>query len=229
MTPADRPALHAAIRAFIAGGPGELEPLALALHADQVAANPALAALSSGVRARSIETIPAVPVPLFRDLDLRAFGGDPAVVFRTSGTTTGGAARGTHALRDTLLYDLGARAHYRAMVPDAPGRVVSLVSHAPDSSLGHMTTLFADTLLPFFTDGQVDPAAWAALDQPCFLATTAFALDALLAFPGRAGWTPGAWSWSPGGSRASRSGSTPRSCTGRCRASAPCGWWASMG
>lgn len=181
----------AALRAFIADGRGDREALALDLFRRQVARNPAYAAIAAGAEPRALHEIPAVPVDLFRELPLRSFDGPPAARFRTSGTTSGGAARGEHALADTGLYDLAAPLGFRRVVPDAPRRVVSLVPHDPDSSLGHMVAGFADPLLPFFVDGALRPGAWDALRPPCFLAATAFALDALLAGPGEAALGPG--------------------------------------
>jgi len=175
-----------ALRAFIATGVGDREALALALHRWQVERNPAYAAISGGAVPTRITEIPAVPVDLFRELPLRSFAGPPAAVFRTSGTTSGGHARGAHALADTSLYDLAAPLGFRRRLPDAPRRVVSLVPHDPDSSLGHMVAGLADELLPFFVDGALRPGVWTALRPPTFLAATAFALDALLAGEGRA-------------------------------------------
>jgi hypothetical protein len=171
--------------------PADLEPIALDLFRWQVAHNPAYRRIAAGAEPRRLDEIPAVPVALFRDVDLRAFEGQAGATFRTSGTTSAGAHRGAHPMRDTVVYERAARTWFETVVPDAPGRVVSLVSHEPDSSLGHMVAAFATELLPFFRDGAVDPAVWGALRDPCFLAATAFALDGLLAGAGTAHLGPG--------------------------------------
>ncbi|MBM4392481.1 MAG: hypothetical protein FJ090_15275 [Deltaproteobacteria bacterium] len=158
------------------------EALFLDAYRYQQAASPLLARLWTA-EARGIEDIPAVPVALFKDLDLGPVPPLPGdVLFRTSGTT--GSARGVHRSRDTLLYDLGAVAHYREMVRAGPARVVSICPVDADSSLGHMVALFGPVEAYF--DGAVSAGAWAALQAPCLLATTAFALDALFATEGAA-------------------------------------------
>lgn len=153
--------MKAAVRDFVVHG-GDFDALALALFAWQRARNPAYARIAGDVVPRRVEDIPAVPVALFKELPLTCFPVEEArVTFLTSGTTSG--RRGAHRLRDTDLYDLAAPLHFHACVPRAPTRVHSLVSHDPDSSLGHMVALF----------GEPGP-----LVGPVFLAATAFALDA---------------------------------------------------
>jgi hypothetical protein len=71
---------------------------------------------------------------------------------------------------------------FRACVPDAPTRVVSMCPTDADSSLGHMVALFGDVTATM--------DAWPHLADPVFLASTAFALDALLSTPGEAALTP---------------------------------------
>ncbi len=171
-----------------------LEPLALELHAWQRVQSPVVDALSGAATATRLEEIPAVPVQLYKELEIATFPvAEARVVFRTSGTTQG--TRGTVYLRDTSLYDLGARAHAHACISDLPRRVVSLCSHAEDSSLGHMVADFAGhTQVRCFdpTHG-VSPDTWAELratDEPCFVACTAFALDALFEQPGSAALDP---------------------------------------
>ncbi len=173
--------LHARVVAAIETGHAP-EALFLESFRWQREQNPLLRRMLTG-EPRSVREIPAVPVALFKDLDL---GPSPAlptdVVFRTSGTTS--STRGVHRSRDTSLYDLGATTHLRRRVPELPGRVVSLCPSDADSSLGHMVRLLGEPI-PCFGDA-VDPRTWALLDEPCFLACTAFALDALFATPGQA-------------------------------------------
>ena len=96
------------IARFIRTGDGDFGSLALELHAWQRENNSDLAAFVAGSPPTRWEDIPAVPVALFRDLSLTSFDpAETAVVFRTSGTTSG--RRGAVRLRDTELYDLGAR------------------------------------------------------------------------------------------------------------------------
>ncbi len=180
-------------------GEGDFLTLALDLYRHQVARNPTYAALAEGAQPRSIAEIPAVPVALFQSLPLTCFPPEDAtVVFRTSGTT--GSARGVQRLRDTTLYDLGAWRHFWGSGAEERGRppspvlasVASLCPTDADSSLGHMVARFASALgaappLALFGPDGLAPDAWArlsALPGPTFLASTAFALDALFAQPG---------------------------------------------
>jgi hypothetical protein len=94
---------------------------------------------------------PAVPTDAFKLARVAAFPeADARAIFRTSGTTIG--ARGIHAMRDVGTYDAAALAFGRAaLAHDLPARVPVLVlglspDDAPDSSLGHMTSLFAREL-----------------------------------------------------------------------------------
>ncbi|GDX80449.1 coenzyme F390 synthetase [Deltaproteobacteria bacterium] len=181
--------LDAAIATFIRSGEGDREALAVAAFAHQLATNPTLAAMFGAAHPSRLADIPAVPVSLFKELDL---GPQPPLpsdaLFRTSGTT--GQVRGVHRTRSTRLYDLGAVLHANARVTHRPGRVVSLCPAEPDSSLGHMLRLFG-TVEQCFSDGTVHADTWKRITdvsrtEPIFLAATAFALDALLAMPGNA-------------------------------------------
>lgn len=178
------------IRAFVESG-GDFEATALALWEWQAERCPAYAAMADTPPTR-LEEIPAVPVALFQTLTFTTFSGPPAVTFRTSGTT--GMVRGVVHLQDTTLYDLGAWRHFRARVGSVPSRVASLCPTDADSSLGHMVGEFArrlGSLTPLFEAGQVRADAWervgALVSQgtnPIWLATTAFALDALFQLDG---------------------------------------------
>lgn len=171
------------IRRFLHEG-GDFDALACALFRWQRARNPAYAAMAAGAEPTRAEEIPAVPVALFKALALRSYPpGEPERVFRTSGTT--GTVRGAHHLRDTELYDEGALAWFRACVPDAPRRVVSFCPTEADSSLGHMVGLFGEVEACFSPAG-LAPDSWARLRDPVFVASTAFALDALFAMEGEA-------------------------------------------
>lgn len=177
------------IQALVAaGGPADeaaFEAEVLALYRWQVANNPDYAAFAAGAAPRTWREVPAVPVGLFRDLALTCFPPKQArVVFRTSGTTA--ATSGLHRLRDTDVYDLGAALNAAVAVGPIPARGVSLVSPAPDSSLGHMCRLLAPGLKwYFFPDSGLDrEAALRALqaaDSPVFVPATAFAMADLLA------------------------------------------------
>lgn len=172
------------VRRFVEHG-GDFDAVALALFRWQCAHNPHYAAIAEGLDPQRAEELPAVPVALFKQLALRSF--DPAggeVTFRTSGTT--GQVRGEVHLQDTTLYDFASPRHFRACVPDVPGRIVSLCPDEPDSSLGHMVRLFGD-VTPWFRDGAVTVGE---LEDPVFFATTAFALDAWFAQGGTAALTP---------------------------------------
>lgn len=153
-----------------------------------------------GVDAASIakaSDAPAVPTDAFKAARVATFPPEETrFVFRTSGTTVG--ARGTHEMRTTATYDMGALAFgRRALTGDLPARPVVLVlgpspEEAKDSSLTHMIDLFARDLgaaatakdTYFVQGGVIDVTA---LDQrvarllasggpPVLLLATSFAL-----------------------------------------------------
>jgi hypothetical protein len=165
---------------------------AVALFGAQTAANPIYAAIAEGAAPTRAEDIPAVPVALFKELELCAVPAHEArVTFRTSGTT--GQVRGVVHLRDTDVYDAGSALHAARCVASLPRRAVSLCPTEPDSSLGHMVALLgADGVVPLFSaDVGVAADAWDRIAEeaargPIFLAATAFALDALFTLPGAA-------------------------------------------
>jgi hypothetical protein len=179
-------ALADRIEAFVQswGATEAFGDLALAIHRWQRAGDPVVAALTEREPSTWLE-IPAVPVALFKDLPVGTVRQDePAVVFRTSGTTGGG--RGEHRMRSTALYDLGALAWARRCVPEMPTEVVALLddpARTPDSSLSHMVALFAGDggrATWHVRDGVLDrqdvEARLRSAARPVFLATTAFAL-----------------------------------------------------
>jgi hypothetical protein len=164
------------------------------------------------VRGRGIEPaeladwreIPLVPTRAFKELPLIC--GDPGeaeAVFRTSGTTRGGDARGTHHVRSLSLYRASlvpnASAYLRPELdgPEAragaspPVRVLALLpspDDRPDSSLVHMVGVLAaewdDGGGGFFADEEWrlrDEALQEALERamvdgvPVLVAGTAFA------------------------------------------------------
>jgi hypothetical protein len=172
------------IARFVRTGDGDFGELALALHAWQREHNPDLRALVAGLAAPARwEDIPAVPVALFRDLELTSF--DPSharVVFRTSGTT--GGRRGAVRLEDTALYDLGARIWAERVVGTIPTHGVFLHPDLEDSSLAHMCRSFVRdaTWLGSRTgfDRSAAAAALRTLQAPAFVAGTALAIHDLL-------------------------------------------------
>lgn len=172
------------LEAFVRHGAGDFSSIALALFADQREKNPDYAAFCGDAAPTSWQEIPAVPVALFRDLALTAFPPEEAQhTFRTSGTT---GRRGVHRVKDTALYDLGARLWAERCVGPIPQQGISLVTHSAESSLGHMCQAFCPSLVPFFDPSRgVDvEGAWAALaaaDAPVFVPGTAFAFADLLA------------------------------------------------
>lgn len=180
--------MKARIRELIAaGGPADeaaFEQAALELYRWQVAHNTDYAAFAGRARPGSWREIPAVPVGLFRDLALTCFpASDARIVFRTSGTTA--ERSGYHRLLDTDIYDIGALAHARRCLGEIPEIGVSLVSHAPWSSLGHMCADFCPGLIRCFSpeaglDRARAIAALKAATRPIFVPATAFALADLL-------------------------------------------------
>lgn len=183
-----RDALRDRIARFVAAALAPLphepfETLALDLHRWQSTHDPVLEALGPS-NVTHWTQIPAVPVGLFKELPVGTVRRDePAVVFRTSGTTGGG--RGEHRMRSTALYDFGAVAWARRCVPGMPAQIVALLddpTHAPDSSLSHMVDHFGPATWHVH-DGVLDPVSLAdalTTEHPVFVATTAFALAAWL-------------------------------------------------
>jgi len=181
--------IAAYVRAALVDGP-EPEPfdgLAVAVHRWQRAFDPVLDALATtpADAVRGALDVPAVPVSLFKDLPVGTVGDDDAaVVFRTSGTTGGG--RGTHRLRSSVLYDLGAQGWHRRCVPDAPTDVLALLTdptEAPDSSLSHMVAGFGEVRWALTASGLDTDAVrrWVGeATAPVYVAATAFALAELL-------------------------------------------------
>jgi hypothetical protein len=167
---------------FIKNG-GNFEETALRLWRWQVERNSEYGRFCGVSRPNTWQNIPAVPVALFRDLNLTCFPPFLAsVAFRTSGTT---GPRGIHRLQDTEVYDLGSLIAMQRIIGSVPQDGVSLVSPSFDSSLGHMCRSFAPKLLQcFLTDvGVLAVDAWNALHQattPIFLPSTGFAMVSLL-------------------------------------------------
>jgi hypothetical protein len=198
-------ALDARVRAVIAA-PEVLDDaaflsLARAIFAHQVVWNAPYAAYARRIGfdrehlPETVADIPAVPSAAFKEATLSTVGARAAIRFETSGTTLGRG--GSHFLESAEVYDAallagfdaalladGARLRYLLLVPDAAKR--------PHSSLGHMMAVVAaqrgDGHTAGFVDGDVldidgflAAAATATREgQPVCIATTAFALVALL-------------------------------------------------
>lgn len=195
----------------------EFDELALAVFAHQLKGSTTYAAYckARGATLESVERwtdIPAVPTRAFKALEFNAHPkGQVATRFKTSGTTAGAAARGTHVVADLELYRASLLPTFaRYLLPE--GRRMPMVCLAlspedhPTSSLSHMLGVVAGELVEL--DGYyVDPdtgldqaGAESALrryseaNEPVLLAGTAFTfvhfLDAManggrtLALPG---------------------------------------------
>jgi hypothetical protein len=173
--------------------------LALDLFAHQIRWNEPYAkyARSRGFDARRmpkrLEEIPAVPAAAFKEFDLTTVGAERAALyFETSGTTVGRGGR--HYLETTRLYDDALMVGFdRAMLDDgARLRYFLLTPDRPHSSLGYMmervVTLRGDERTRRFVRGDdlncdafLNEVGHACDDeQPVCIATTAFALVALL-------------------------------------------------
>jgi Acyl-protein synthetase, LuxE len=143
----------------------------------------------------SWEGIPAVPAPSFRDVRLATFPGDPAIVFETSGTTSGRPGR--HYLETLALYDAAALAAFDRFMLAGNARLryfncVPDPREAPHSSLGYMmhrvSELRGDGETGWYLrDGHLccdaliaDLQRAIADGRPICLAATAFALVHLL-------------------------------------------------
>jgi hypothetical protein len=93
--------------------------------------------------------VPPVPARAFRHADLVC--GTPEVEFRTSGTTSDGAARGRHLIPRLSLYRTAALATFRRFVLPDDARLRCLVllpspDLKPDSSLVRMCAWVGETL-----------------------------------------------------------------------------------
>lgn len=129
---------------------------------------------ATGVTAESVEgwrDIPPVPTAAFRAVELIV--GDPAdaqLRFRTSGTTGGAAARGTHLVRRPETYRASLLGPFRHAMLDgrSAGRLLLLhpaFEPARDSSLGWMLDTVLDELgAP--ESARVEPCGAADRDAP---------------------------------------------------------------
>jgi hypothetical protein len=204
---AESDALHARVQAGMARGAdrGEWQALALDVAAFQIEHVEPVARLSRarlGDRApRSIDEIAALPTDVFRLRRVAAHGPElDARVFRTSGTSEGAAARGSHAFRTLATYEAGALHAARPLLlgDPRPTRAVLLTPSAqalPDSSLSFMVDLFMrelgissahaiDESFGLNIDGAIEALTRAELGgEPTIVLGTAFAyvflLDAL--------------------------------------------------
>ena len=207
-------ALDARIMAAIAAyalDDGAFDALACDVFAHQIRWNAPYAAYarSLGITAtnlpRSAAAIPAVPAAAFKDAILSTTTpANTALWFETSGTTQ--TRSGKHYLESPALYEAALLAGFdRALrADDAPLRYAMLVPdprERPHSSLGYMMATIArdrgDGREGWYLQGdhlQVerlieDVEAAHADGVPVCLATTAFALLALLDHLDDAGWT----------------------------------------
>jgi hypothetical protein len=176
--------LHERIASFMETGNGDFGALALALHAWQRENNADLRAFVGDIPApESWWQIPAVPVSLFRDLALTSFDpSDAKVEFRTSGTTA--ERRGIVRLRDTALYDLGARLHAERSVGPLPTHGMFLHPDRGESSLAHMCRHFVQDATWLVDESGFDRSnagrALRTVRAPVFVAGPAFAFHDLL-------------------------------------------------
>ncbi|MFN8544216.1 MAG: long-chain fatty acid--CoA ligase [Candidatus Binatia bacterium] len=128
------------------GAAPPFEPWALRIFRHQYDRNPPYRTFCDrrGVTPETVvrwEDVPPVPTAAFRGADLAC--GAAEIVFRTSGTTGGGAARGRHLVPCAALYRASALAAFETFVlPDGlHPRVLALLpgpAVRPDSSLVHM-------------------------------------------------------------------------------------------
>lgn len=144
---AEAEALDREILAFIAGGRGDFDGLALRLFAHQFAFNRVYRGYCLR-RGRTPDTVrhwrdvPAVPTAAFKAAEIAAFPVAGAVrTFHTSGTTEG--TPGRHFFETTRLYDAALRAHFAAMMLPDGARPIMLSltpppAEAPHGSLVHM-------------------------------------------------------------------------------------------
>ncbi len=177
----------------------EFDALAARAFTFQCARNPAYAGFAAA-RGRGPGTVsswcdvPPVPTRAFAEMPLVSSGPRPTeAVFRTSGTTRGGARRGEHHVPDLSLYHESLVPSFRAnLLPDgADLQLLSLIpspEEATDSSLSHMIGVVAESLVGaarYFVsaEGNLDDAGLleATLQaedrgEPVLVVATAFAL-----------------------------------------------------
>jgi hypothetical protein len=196
-------ALHARSQSFIRSALAglraseSLDQLALDIARYQAANVPAIERLA---RARGVDlehaqsslAIPAVPTDVFRLTRVAAHPpAEDRVVFRTSGTSQGAAARGEHALRTTATYELGALGFGQQMLwPDRKAMRVAVLApratNLQDSSLSFMLDHFARALgaaTSWHVDDGIDVAGFADAcadarreNEPLLVLATSFAL-----------------------------------------------------
>ena len=140
--------------------------------------------------------LPPVPARAFRERGLVCRGPAQAI-FRTSGTTGGGAERGEHRVPDLSLYHASLLPNFEAhLLPDgARLPMISLIPsplEVPDSSLSHMigvveAELAAETRYFVDRDGRLDERGLrsalrdaAGAGDPVLVVGTAFAFVHLL-------------------------------------------------
>lgn len=148
----------------------DFDDLARRASAHQCERNPAFARFCQvrGVQPGSWSSwrdLPPVPARAFRERGLVSRGPAQAV-FRTSGTTGGGAERGEHRVPDLSLYHASLLPNFEAhLLPDgARLPMLSLIPppcQVPDSSLSHMIGVVEAELAPgtrYFVDrdGRLD-------------------------------------------------------------------------
>lgn len=156
---------------------------------------------------REWEEIPHLPTRAFKTADLVADGGsDPEAVFRTSGTTGGGGARGRHLVRSLSLYRASLLPNFQAfLLPEGSGlptlALLPSPKEAPDSSLSFMVGEVKEKLCQgrggFYADpfeGVQAQVLFQALKEaeavgnPVLLIGTAFAFVHWLEEADREGW-----------------------------------------
>jgi hypothetical protein len=161
--------------------PVEIERMAVELAKWQIRNIPEYGRFASSVAPKKWLDIPAVPTPLFSQVDF-CICDHPKVTYLTSGTSTG--ARGRHLMPDSQTADIAAKTWFQSNFPSPPRRCLGLVpdpSQQPESSLGAMIlALFPNTIWAFSNHSGVDlEAVITELKDkrtPLFVAATALAL-----------------------------------------------------
>jgi len=139
--------------------------LALEVFAFQFESNPTFRRFCRGrgverERVERWENVPPVPTTAFKHLDLVSAGSDEMeAVFRTSGTTRGGTAKGKHGVPRIALYRASLLPNFRSrLLPDGlRPPLLSLIPspvESPDSSLS--------TMIGFVAEELCDDASWLA-------------------------------------------------------------------
>jgi hypothetical protein len=117
----------------------------------------------------SWQQIPAVPTEAFRHVELRSIETDAELKFRTSGTSRGERARGTHVVPDPRLYSVSLRRTFETLVgavgpQSVPPLMVSLVPPFATDGDSSLAWMIDDLMTAFGAAGSRSVGSAEAID-----------------------------------------------------------------